>query len=235
MSLLKQILRNDRVQGAVAWAIAGYIRLTHATIRWDYVGLEHLAALRAKDIPVLACFWHGRFMMIRFLWREQRRFSILISTHRDGRLIARSIEYLDVATIAGSSRRGGATALLQIIRTLKEGGGVGITPDGPKGPRMRAKPGIAAAARSAGVPILPVTYAVRRRIVLGSWDRFVVALPFTRGVYVIGEPVDPAIGDDEAVRLLVETRLNAITAEADRLAGVAPVEPAPLGTQHARA
>jgi lysophospholipid acyltransferase (LPLAT)-like uncharacterized protein len=235
MSWLKRVLRDDRMQGVAAWAIAGYIRLAHRTIRWDYVGLEHLAGLRSRGFPVLACFWHGRFMMIRFLWREERRFSVLISTHRDGRLIARSIERLDVAAIAGSSRRGGAPALLQIIRTLKDGGGVGITPDGPKGPRMRAKPGIAAAARAAGVPILPVTYSVRRRVVLGSWDRFVVALPFARGVYVIGEPIDPEESDDETVRQLVETRLNDITRQADHLAGVAPIEPAPLASSRARA
>jgi lysophospholipid acyltransferase (LPLAT)-like uncharacterized protein len=233
--MTKKLLRLAAVQAVLAWVVAGYIRFVHRTIRWEHIGQEHLAAVRGRGLPVLAAFWHGRFMMIRFLWTEDRRFSILISTHRDGRLIAKSIERLDVATIAGSSRRGGAAALRLIIRTLGEGGGVGITPDGPKGPRMRAKGGIVAAARAAGVPILPVTFAVRRRIVLNSWDRFVLALPWTRGVYVIGQPVELADGDDEVLRELVEQRLNEITELADHRVGCAPIEPAPVGRNHARA
>jgi lysophospholipid acyltransferase (LPLAT)-like uncharacterized protein len=233
--MTKRLLRVAVVQAALAWLMAAYIRFVHRTIRWEHIGQEHLAAVRARGLPVLAAFWHGRFMMIRFLWTEDRPFSVLISTHRDGRLIARSIDYLNVATIAGSSRRGGAAALRLIIRTLEQGGGVGITPDGPKGPRMRAKNGIVAAARAAGVPILPVTFAVRRRIVLKSWDRFVLALPWTRGVYIIGQPVELADGDDEALRSLVEQRLNDITEQADRLIGSAPIQPAPVGRDHARA
>ena len=123
--------------------------------------------------------------------------------------------------------RAGSAGLRAVIRTLKQGDCVGITPDGPRGPRMRAQGGIVTAARAAGVPILPATYSVRRRRVLGTWDRFVVALPFNRGVYVIGAPIE--IGDiaPEAARLLIEERLTALTHYADRLIGVAPVEPAP--------
>jgi lysophospholipid acyltransferase (LPLAT)-like uncharacterized protein len=233
--MTKKLLRVPAVQAVLAWLLAAYIRFVHRTIRWQHVGQEHLADIRGRGLPVLAGFWHGRFMMIRFLWTEDRPFSVLISTHRDGRLIARSIEYLDVATIAGSSRRGGAAALRQIIRTLEQGGGVGITPDGPKGPRMRAKNGIVVAARAAGVPILPVTFAVRRRIVLKSWDRFVLALPWTRGVYIIGQPVELSDGDDDALCSLVEQRLNDITEQADRLIGSAPIQPAPVARDHARA
>lgn len=227
MSLLKRLVRHGRVQHLLAAIIATYLRLTYRTISWRIEGGEHLDHLRAEGHPVLAAFWHGRMSMIRFLWREDAPFSVLISSHRDGRLIARAIALLEVRAIVGSSRRGGAAALLAIIRTLREGGGVAITPDGPRGPRMRAKSGIAAAARGAGVPVLPVSFGVRRRLVLNSWDRLIMPLPFTRGVFIIGEPIAPESGDEEAVRATVESRLNAITAEADRLAGARPVEPAP--------
>jgi len=96
---------------------------------------------------------------------------------------------------------------------------------------MRAQPGVVALAARARVPVVPVAWSASRRWIAPSWDRFVVALPFARGVFVWGEPVTvPADADApalEAARRLLEERLNAVTAEADRLVGRAPVEPAP--------
>ena len=96
---------------------------------------------------------------------------------------------------------------------------------------MRASAGVVSAAKLAGVPILPCAYAVRRRHVLRSWDRFVLALPFTRGVFLWGEPIEVSrTGDEralEASRRLVEDRLNALTREADLLCGATPIEPDP--------
>src|SRR5277367_454604 len=203
MSLRKRLLGSASVQSIAAWLIARYIRLVHATSRWDYEGLEHLTAIREAGRPLIACFWHQRILMMRFLWREAAPFSVLVSPHRDGRLLARTVRRLGVRVIEGSSNRAGSAGLRAVIRALKDGACVGITPDGPRGPRMRAQGGIVAAARAAGVPILPVAYSVRRRRLLGTWDRFLVALPFTRGVYVIGAPIQ--IGDlapEHARRLL---------------------------------
>jgi lysophospholipid acyltransferase (LPLAT)-like uncharacterized protein len=226
MSLRKRLLGSAAVQSIAAWLIALYIRLVHATSRWDYEGLEHLQAIRAAGRPLIACFWHQRILMMRFLWRETAPFSVLVSPHRDGRLLARAMRLLDVRVIEGSSNRAGSAGLRAVIRALKAGDCVGITPDGPRGPRMRAQGGIVTAARAAGVAILPVAYSVRRRRLLGTWDRFLVALPFTHGVYVIGAPIEVADIDAESARRLLEARLNETTHYADRLIGVAPVEPA---------
>jgi lysophospholipid acyltransferase (LPLAT)-like uncharacterized protein len=223
MSLRKRLLGSASVQSIAAWLIARYIRLVHATSRWDYEGLEHLRAIRATGRPLIACFWHQRIMMMRFLWREAAPFSVLVSPHRDGRLLARTMRRLDVRIIEGSSNRAGSAGLRAVIRTLKAGDCVGITPDGPRGPRRRAQ---------GGVVILPVAYSVRRRRLLGTWDRFLVALPFTSGVYVIGAPVELGEIDAETARLLLEARLNEVTHFADRLIGVAAVDgnsiPSPL-------
>jgi len=232
MSLRKRLLGSASVQSIAAWLIARYIHLVHATSRWDYEGLEHLRAIRATGRPLIACFWHQRIMMMRFLWREAAPFSVLVSPHRDGRLLARTMRRLDVRIIEGSSNRAGSAGLRAVIRTLKAGDCVGITPDGPRGPRQRAQGGVVTAARAAGVPILPVAYSVRRRRLLGTWDRFLVALPFTSGVYVIGAPVELGEIDAETARLLLEARLNEVTHFADRLIGVAAVDgnsiPSPL-------
>ena len=96
---------------------------------------------------------------------------------------------------------------------------------------MRAQAGIVKLARLSGAPIVPVGYSTRRRRVLDTWDRFVVAPPFSRGVFVWGDAieVEPDADRDsiERARQAVETSLNAVTAEADRLCGAAPVAPAP--------
>jgi lysophospholipid acyltransferase (LPLAT)-like uncharacterized protein len=232
VSLRKRLLGSAAVQSVAAWLITGYIHLVRATSRWDVEGFEHVAAIRDAGGPLLACFWHQRIMMMRFLWREAAPFSVLVSPHRDGRLLSRTMRRLGVNIIEGSSNRDGAAGLRGVIRTLKEGGCVAITPDGPRGPRLRVQAGVIAAARAAGVPILPAAFSVRRRRLLATWDRFLLALPFTRGVYVIGAPIDVADLDPEAARRLVEARLNEITCYADRLIGVQPPEPAP---DHARA
>jgi lysophospholipid acyltransferase (LPLAT)-like uncharacterized protein len=225
VSLKKRLLGSAATQALAAWLIAGYIRLVHATSRWDYEGLEHLDKVRADRRALIACFWHQRILMMRFLWREAAPFSVLASPHRDGRLLARTVRRLGVRVLLGSSNRAGAAGLRTVIRTLRAGECVGITPDGPRGPRLRVQPGVVTAARAAGVPILPVAFGVRRRLVLGTWDRFVVALPFNRGVYVIGAPIELGDAAPESARRLIEERLNETTRYADRLVGAAPVEP----------
>jgi len=158
---------------------------------------------------------------------------MLISRHRDGALIADTIGWFGLKTVRGSTAKpgrerdkGATAALMDMLRKLKAGEYVGITPDGPGGPRMRASEGVAAVARLSGAPVIACAYSARRRRLLSSWDRFVVALPFTKGVFVWGEPIHvgaeargPAL---DVARLKIETELTRVTREADRLAGHDP-------------
>ena len=157
---------------------------------------------------------------------------MLISQHRDGQLIARTIGHFGFETIVGSSSHGGARALRSMVTALAAGDCVGITPDGPRGPRMRADNGIVTVARLSGVPVIPVAYSINRGQLLDTWDRFLIAWPFSRGVIVWGEPIHLARDADEAtaelMRQRIENNLNAITAEADRLCGRRPIEPMPI-------
>jgi lysophospholipid acyltransferase (LPLAT)-like uncharacterized protein len=110
-----------------------------------------------------------------------------------------------------------------MLKRLGDGDCVGNTPDGPRGPAMVASAGIVNVARLARVPIVPIVFATSRRRVLSTWDRFHLALPFGRGVFLWGEPIDiaPDLDDDaiERARLLVETRMNRMAEEADRRVG----------------
>jgi lysophospholipid acyltransferase (LPLAT)-like uncharacterized protein len=148
---------------------------------------------------------------------------MLISAHPDGRIIAGAMTYFGIETIAGSTRRGGSAALRTMLKRLQEGDCVGITPDGPRGPAMNVSVGIVNIARRARVPIVPITYATSRRRMLATWDRFHLALPFGRGVYLWGEPIEIAADLDETglerARCLVETRMVDMVHEAERRVG----------------
>lgn len=232
--LWKRIQRSKPAVRFAADAIAFYVRLVRNTTRWDIYGAEHPEAFWSDNRPFILTFWHGRLLLIPPVWRRDRRMHMLISQHRDGELIARAMDPFGIGTVRGSAAKagkkdkGGSGALRVMVRQLKHNEYAGFTPDGPRGPRMRASTGVIAAARLAKVPILPVTYAVKRRRVLNSWDRFILPWPFNRGVYLWGEPIDVHSDETETseqAALRLETAMNALCDRADALCGHAPIPP----------
>jgi lysophospholipid acyltransferase (LPLAT)-like uncharacterized protein len=205
------------------WFIHLYIRLVHLTTSWSIEGSEWPHRLRAEGKPFILAFWHGRLLMIPMAWRRLAPMHMLISAPPDGQIIADAVTYFGVDSIAGSTSRGGSAALRTMLKQLKMGDCVGITPDGPRGPAMTASAGIVNLARLARVPILPITYATSRRRVLATWDRFHLPWPFGRGVYLWGEPIGIAEELDESAvecaRRLVETTMTEMVYEAERRVG----------------
>ncbi|MFT3809448.1 MAG: lysophospholipid acyltransferase family protein [Micropepsaceae bacterium] len=249
MGLLKSIGRSRPVRWLATFLAAGYIRTVRATSRWEVVNAKGPQAYWDEGKPFILAFWHGRILMMPYCWPKDRRMNMLISRHRDGGLIADTIGWFGLDTVRGSTAKpgrerdkGATAALMEMLRKLKSGEYVGITPDGPRGPRMRATDGVAAVARLAGVPVFACAWSTRRRRLLSSWDRFVVALPFTKGVFVWGEPITVPAGAKgealEAARLAIETELTRVTREADRLIGhdpdaILPADPAPAEAEAA--
>ncbi len=235
---------NPAWRGVLSGAAAFYIRLCWRTTRWRVEGAEHLDALAARGGPLIACFWHGRLLFSPLWAIPGRRTFAMISNNRDGDLIAATVGRFGVETVRGSSAdprkrrkdKGGREAFVAGLRALSGGGVLAITPDGPRGPRMRAQSGVAGLSAAAEAPVLPIAVSTAHGRLLRSWDRFLLPLPFDRGVMLYGRPIaSPGRTADEAAieahRLAVETALNALTARADAMAGreaIAP-EPAPLG------
>ncbi len=234
MKLTKRILKSKRLRRVACWIAATYLRFVGVTTRWRVVGGAEADLRWSRHEPFILAFWHGRMLLQPFCWRRDKKMNMLISRHNDGELIATTIGHFGLGTVRGSATKGGAGAMRQMLRSLKSGEHVGITPDGPRGPGMFASDGIVAVARLSGATILPCTNAVSRRKVLGSWDSMVVPLPFSRGVIVWGRPITvPREADDQATaaaRQAVEDEINRITVLADGLCGVSTTVPARLAT-----
>jgi lysophospholipid acyltransferase (LPLAT)-like uncharacterized protein len=203
--LIKRLGRSQLVQTLTVRILSFYIRLVQITSTWDTVGKEYPAQLRASNQPFIVCFWHKRILLMPTAWRPFRPhpLSMLNSRHRDGFLIARTTELHGIGSIKGSAQnpdkakdKGGGMALRQMLRAIKDGQCVGITPDGPRGPAQKVQGGILTLAMMAGVPILPVTVATSRYKTLRTWDSFCLNLPFSRGKIVWGAPLYFAKGTE---------------------------------------
>lgn len=229
---MKKLLRHETAQHILARLLTGYIRLVFRLTRWTRVDAERLDRWGHEGRPLIVCFWHNRMAMMPNFWPYRMQLYLLGSEHRDGRFMAKVMARFGVHSIIGSSSRGGMKAIREMARAIRGGGSVCITPDGPRGPRMRANLGPIALAKLAGVPVFPVTYSATRGRTLGSWDRLLIPYPGGRGVFIVGEPVTVSSDADEAAleaaRLVLESRLTAISDEADRRCGRVPIEPAPV-------
>jgi len=139
--------------------------------------------------------WHEALLPL--LWHHRGLgVAVVVSAARDGQYLADLAERLGYRTVRGSSHRGGVRALVGALRVLRDGGTVAFTPDGPRGPRRVLKPGFLAAAQKSGALVVPVHAAARWARRLGSWDRFLVPLPFARVRVAFGAPFAVAPGPD---------------------------------------
>jgi len=195
------------------------LRLLSLTIRKKVLFPERAQHIWDQGRHFIIAFWHQRLLMMPFL-PHQGRVGMLISQHRDGEFIARAVKLFGVDSVRGSTTRGSFSALRGMVRFYRTGANLAITPDGPQGPKHVVQMGVIELARQTGAPILPVTYSASRKKVFGSWDNFILPLPFCQVVYIWGEPLFiPQETDKEGMeekRLLLEERLRHITEEADR-------------------
>ena len=204
----------------VPWFYSLVLRLLSATIRKKVLGQEHPQQFWERGQYFIYAFWHQRLLMMPFLARKGK-VGMLISQHRDGEFIARAVKLFGIDSVRGSTTRGGFSALRGMIRFFRRGANLAITPDGPQGPKYIVQNGVMELARQTGAPILPVTYSASRKKVFGSWDNFILPLPFCKVVYVWGEPLFVSRHankeDLEEKRLLLQERLRRLTEQADRI------------------
>jgi lysophospholipid acyltransferase (LPLAT)-like uncharacterized protein len=207
--------------GRIIWIV---LRGIFFTMSVKKVGFGNVDAFNGK--PAIYALWHGR-MLIPFGTMSDRGIYVLVSEHRDGEIVAKTIELVGNLTIRGSSTRGGVKALAVLIRILKTGGQVAFTPDGPRGPNQKVQPGVIFLAIKTGTPIIPMSSSASKAFYFKSWDSFQLPLPFSKGVNVVGEPYIADGGtDEENINrhcAALEKILVDLTEKADGIVGVKPV------------
>ncbi|HEY0783727.1 MAG TPA: lysophospholipid acyltransferase family protein [Thermoanaerobaculia bacterium] len=207
-----------------AFAAANLVRLLRLSVRLRHHGDALLRAWEGEGRHFILAFWHRHLLLMPYAYRG-RRISVLISQSRDGELIARTVARLGIDASRGSTSRGGAAGLRELLRKAEAGYDLAFTPDGPRGPASVVQPGVVLAAAATGLPIQPVALAASRAIRLRSWDRFLVPLPVSAVHFVYGEPlVVPRRGAQGAAAGELGARL--LEAEA-RAEAFARKEPAP--------
>jgi lysophospholipid acyltransferase (LPLAT)-like uncharacterized protein len=141
----------------------------------------------------------------------------MISASRDGERVARLAQFFGHTPVRGSTSKGSLQATRQLIASLRRGHRGAITPDGPRGPRRRAQAGMVAVARLSGCPIVPFGFEAERCWRLRSWDRFMIPKPFSRAVFVYGDPIGvPREGGSDAEYLArIQHEMDRVTAVAE--------------------
>ena len=209
-------LRNFLVGALGPLIVRGWVKTLR--FRWDG------DIYRENGMPVgptegIYVFWHQRMLAFAGFYRNSG-VRVLISQHGDGEMIARVIARLGMEPIRGSSTRGGARAILELLRQSEGSGYIVITPDGPQGPRHVFQGGAIYLASRTGLPIYPVAVSFERYFNLRTWDGFLMPLPFTRGLFRIGKPLQvPSELERSAIeanRKLAEEVLRDLTDSADR-------------------
>jgi len=186
--------------------------------RVEIIGKEIEDRVRKDYSSFICAFWHQRFLYLLNHFRDCEA-RVMISYSRDGEMIAKAVEGFGIIPIRGSSSKGRVSSFREVVEVIKNGGSVGIAPDGPKGPAYRVKLGIIQIAKQAGVPIVPVTVGAEKRWCFNSWDRFIVPKPFSRVCVKYGEPIFVEVNSSNEVlelkRKELEERLLALTVEVD--------------------
>jgi lysophospholipid acyltransferase (LPLAT)-like uncharacterized protein len=153
---------------------AAVIRGLGRSMRLDSKGHEQVDELYCQGRHIILAFWHAQQLMVQAGYRGTRG-NVLISQHQDGEIIARIIARFGHGVVRGSSTRGGALALRELIRIGRSGADLVVTPDGPKGPRQVAKLGVVQLAKATGLPIVPLAFSCSKknssRAGIGSWSR----------------------------------------------------------------
>ncbi len=221
------------------WLGAWLIRLLGLTLRFRALDKQRLREAPALYKNVIYAFWHNRLILMPHLYKTaygDDKLAVMVSQSKDGQIIADIIERFGFLPVRGSTTRGGKAALREMIRVLKAGWRGGFTPDGPRGPRYEAGPGVVVLAHLTGLPIVPVCWDVSKKIVFSSWDKMILPLPLARAVFRYGEPIE--VSKDASPNVLQEKVLEVkkalnrlsdlceleLTSKADCLSQVLPLK-----------
>jgi len=206
------------VRRVLSFVASLLIRILGYTWRIEWRGEDNLKKAREISGQIVFSFWHGRLLVLSFTHRH-RNIQVLASEHPDGDLMGQTIEWLGFGHLKGSTSKGGARALRQLTSVLRNGFDVGLTVDGPRGPRGMVQQGAVEIARMSRSVVVPVSNSASPRKLFSSWDRFQFPYPFARVIVEYGEPIVIPTGatDEERAELRskLQKSLNELTRKLD--------------------
>jgi lysophospholipid acyltransferase (LPLAT)-like uncharacterized protein len=185
--------------------------------RWSRLvqvtGDEYIADSLTRAPSFIPVYWHQhQVFCIKHLLDKRAdglKVGFLISPSVDGEIGAMLVRAVGAVAIRGSSTHTGARALRDYYQALsKEGVSPAITPDGPRGPPWKFKPGAVLLAQLSGRPMIPLSYAASRAWKI-KWDSFVIPKPWARISLAVGEPVYVPKGLDAAGLELLQSEMEA--------------------------
>ncbi|HZS47099.1 MAG TPA: lysophospholipid acyltransferase family protein [Blastocatellia bacterium] len=197
--------RNGLALKIIIWVVPfiynNYMRLVFYTSRKTYINFERLWSSLANGENAIGAVYHQDSIVSPFTYRG-RKIVTMASASKDGEIVSQVLERCGFIPVRGSSSHGGAAALKAIINYMQTHTGVltGITVDGPRGPARKVKHGIVVIARSTGSPIYILRAWAKPKFLFKNWDRTLMPLPFSRLVFICGDPIlIPSDVDDETL------------------------------------
>ncbi len=188
--MIKKILQHKYIQEFAGWIIAFYIKVCFNTSLWYLKNDEEITSTLKKNKRLIVIFWHNRLLMAPYCWNYSKPFKMLISSHRDGKIISNAVAHLGIGTIKGSSNKNKISSAKEILTNLNMNNVVGITPDGPRGPKEKMKEGIVSLLKKTNATVIPLSYSAKFNFKLNSWDKFIFVTPFNKFVAVWGNAIE---------------------------------------------
>lgn len=210
-------LKKKLVAWLGPWLAYWSIKILAWTMRFEEVNPEIPRRFWKKGIPAIWAFWHGRLLMMPMASYGGKKLSFLVSPHRDGQVVGKALKRFGFHAILGSTNRKGFSGFKQMVKAQESD--IAIVPDGPRGPRRQVQIGVIELAKLTGKAILPLSFSASKRKIFNTWDQFLLPYPFSKGVFIWGEPIEVDQHGDRAhleeKRILLENRLNDLTERAD--------------------
>ena len=223
--MIKYIAGFKLTQLLVSFLGSMYVLFVYKTSTINLKNRKNIELLFKKNESFIYAFWHDQLLMCPLTWQSELEIKVLISKHRDGDIIAKLISNLGFKAIRGSTHKAGKTknkggllSARQMIKSLKKGISIGISPDGPKGPRHKVSDGILSISRLSNASILPVGIGFKKKWVLNTWDKFIIPKPFNQITIIWGEPL-PALKNEKSINQIkskLESTMYNLTKRANR-------------------
>ena len=195
--MIKNFLKNYFIKKFLSLVGALYVYIVYISSQKTFINKDNFNKLILENKSFIYALWHDQLLLSPFTWQTKNRIDILISKHKDGDIIADLIKYHGFNSIRGSTNnpskekeKNTISSIRKIIKTLKANVSIGITPDGPRGPRHKVSEGTINIARISNKKILPMALAYKEQWVLNTWDKFIIPKPFNKICIVWGDPID---------------------------------------------